>query len=288
MIEQPEVEFKQLQLKALGYRPRGISWDEYIDKITLCVNRLKPVMQDDGSVSLEGEKPWRLYGKTSNNKLVSQDLGEKIAKDCKAGKLDFLDTFVVSPSVEARRDPFRITRYDIVAEAESMAPHKLWNLLDLERLGYEHQRAMELLDEYLAIRKVRAHAEVILDSSEVEWEDGQVVTIKTTPPEMAMTNFHQLRRYLWILYRMYYCTEYPSVTPLWLERGSLLRVTGKLMNNEIGDDLVVAADRIFEFSVWVSDQNLKAYFERVPSPRNTKASRDKVVRNLKKRWGIKE
>ena len=59
-------------LKALGYRA-------YPDLIAMCVNRLRM-----------GEKPYRLYGKDSPNRIVSQDLGIKIGKDYKDRKLDFI------------------------------------------------------------------------------------------------------------------------------------------------------------------------------------------------------
>lgn len=264
----------ETQLKQLGYRAREISWEAYIDKIAICVNRLRM-----------GEKPWQLFGAAAKDRMVSQDLGQKIARDYEAHKLDFLDNFPVSDAELARRDPFRITRYDIVAEGETSAPHKLWNLHHLKKtLGLSHAKAMKLLKDYDAIRKIRFEAEVKIDSYDFrvgELHPTRPVTVRAATPVMAMRHFRQLPDYLKLLYEMHYRTEYPDAPTRWIAHACSIRAEGKLNDNE--EDDVVAADNIFRYAVWESPENENSYYENVPAPGNTKASHERVVRNLKKR-----
>lgn len=265
------------QLKALGYRAREISWEAYINKIAICVNRLRV-----------GEKPWQLFGAAAKDRMVSQDLGQKIARDYGAGKLDFLENFRVSDAELARRDPFRITRYEIVAEAEALAPHNLWNLHHLKKtLGFPHEKAMAFLKAYDSIRRVRSEAEVTIDSYDFrvgELTNTRPVTLRAATPVMAMRQFRQLPQYLKLLYEMHYRTEYPDAPTRWVARACSIRAEGKLNNNE-GDD-VAAADNIFRYAIWESPENESSYYENVPAPGNTKASHERVVRNLHKRFGL--
>ena len=266
--------FEIQQLTALGYRPKAISWQEHLNKIVLCVNRLRM-----------GEKTWQLFASEAKDPIVSQHLAQKVSKDYQAGELDFLEEFPVTEREMARTDPDRIARYETVVEAETMAPYRLWNLKHMKRtLGMTHENALALLKEYDEIQTVRGEMEVTVDSFEHETRDGTMVLIQI-PEGKVMRKFRSLPRYLRMLYWMHYCTEYPGEPLEWIDRACTLRVTGKLMNNEEGDDLVTSADNIVRYQAW---DNEDAYFESLPNPGNTKASHEKVVRNLRKRFGMEE
>jgi hypothetical protein len=254
------------KLLALGYRKDP-------NTIALCVNRLRL-----------GEKPYSLYGFHSNDRMVSQDLGIKIAKDYQDGKLDFISQFPADENERARHDPFRLTRYDIVKEAEEMAPHSLWNLGHLNGLGMSHDKAVELLQEYDRIRETRFEAEVTLESFLFEDDDGNPIALPlASPPTMAMRNFRDLPEYLRMLYSMYYETTYPDAPPLWVIRASVLRVGGKL--SEV-DRLVVSADNIFRYQVWKGQKNLESYFKGLARLSKTLSSHKKFLVELEKIFGI--
>jgi hypothetical protein len=252
-------------LKALGYRKDP-------DTIAICVNRLRM-----------GEKPYSLYGYYANDPIVSQDLGVKIGRDFLDGKLNFIEQFPADENERARHDPFRFTRYDIVNEAEEMAPHKWWNLGYIKGLGRSHDEAVELLQEYDRIRETRKEAEVPVTSIQFTDNDGKPLTLPlASPPTMAMRNFRDLPRYLNTLYEMAYMTEYPDAPENWVGRACGLRVGGKLVEKD--DRYVVAADNIFRYQVWESQENLGSYFQGLARLSKTRASHEKFVANLIKTW----
>ena len=275
------------RLIALGYRADP-------NVVAECVNRLRM-----------DEKPWQLYGATAKDPIVSQDLGIKIGRDYADGKLNFLAPFHVDENEKAIRDPFRITRYGIVVEAEEMAPHKLWNLKHIKGLskdyspqhsdledayqvfgggvGIDHDRAVEQLEEYDSLRDIRVEAEVTLTDFQFEDGDGKSITLKT-PPVMAMRNFRGLSRYLAILYQMHYRTEYSDAPQKWINRACEVRVSGRLIEQD--DRLVVTADNIFRYQVWESQENLDSYFQGLVRLSKTKGSHLKFVEGLRKKFGI--
>ena len=272
--------FEIQQLTILGYRPKEITWQEHINKIALCVNRLRM-----------GEKTWQLFAPDAKDPIVSQHLAQKVSRDYHNDKLNFLEEFPVTEREMARTDPDRIARYETVIEAENMAPYRFWNLKHMKgTLRMDHERALALIKEYDAIRAVRFEMEVTIDSFESETRDGTMVLIQI-PQGKVMRKFRSLPRYLRMLYWMHYCTEYPGAPRQyfprnlmeWIERAYTLRVSGRLVEKD--DDLVTAADNIIRYEAWDYEE---AYFESLPNPGNTKASHEKVVRNLKKRFGMEE
>jgi hypothetical protein len=256
------------KLRALGYRADR---KQGFNKIAECVNRLRM-----------GQAPWQLYGEWAKDRIVSQSLGLKIATDYADGKLDFLEEFHVDEKSKAARDPFRITRYDIVKEAEELAPHILWNLGHIKELqdrGMDHATADKFLQEYDTLRDVRFEAEVAI--TEYEFGPG---TLTASPPVMAMRNFRGLPRYLRMLYMMSYSTDYPEAPQEWVDRACELRVRGKLIEED--NRHVVAADNIFRYQAWESRENLFSYFQGLRRLSNTITSHEKFVDQLINSFGI--
>jgi len=174
-----------------------------------------------------------------------------------------LEEFPVTEEEKARRDPFRITRYDIVAEAERMAPYRFWSLGHMKStLGVDHADAVALIREYDAIQVLRSEAEVTITHYEMQDDNGARVMIPVEK-HMALKNFRTLPRYLRMLYWMYYKTEYPTAPLDALEVGCALRASGKLVEKD--DDIVTAADNIFRYESWASEENQTAYFESLPT-----------------------
>jgi hypothetical protein len=266
-IEKGSEEWKKL--RALGYRADR---NAGFGKIALCVERLRM-----------GDKPWQLYGEWAKERIVSQGLGIKIGKDYAHGKLDFLEPFRVDESEKAVRDPFRITRYDIVKEAEEMAPHGLWNLGHIKGLGMDQDTAEKFLQEYDTLRDVRFDAEVPITDYQFDDNFGKQVML-AMPPVRAMRNFRGLSRYLSMLYAMAYSTEYPEAPQEWVARACEFRVRGQLTEKD--DRPVIAADNIFRYQVWESRENLLGYFRGLRRLSNTRVSHEKFVKELIKRFGI--
>jgi hypothetical protein len=256
---------EKAQLKILGYRkdPKAIE---------LCVSRLA-----------QGEKPWQLY--EGNDAIVSQELGRKIGRDYADGKLDFIRSYHVDNILKSRLDPFRATRYHIVKQAEKMAPHKRWNIQHMRSIKIGDDEARKLLTEYDQIRIHREKAEITLDS----WVDGE----KIQPTKKVMARFRTLRRYLVMLYAMYYQTTYPEAPSLWAARASEVRADGELNSDQ---HLVEAGDDAMRYQVWeftkqdatgVVMKNLDTYFNSLARLKRTRGSHQKFVKDLKKRFGLK-
>jgi len=276
------------RLKALGYRKqasvnnKGERTSSY-EKISTCVNRLR-----------DGDTTWQLYAPDAHDPIGSQGLAVKIAKDYEDGKLDFLEWFHIEEKELAKRDPFRITRYDIVKEAEEMAPHKLWNLEHIKTIlkshsflmhsmiidgqarmqfDRQHENAITLLTEYDALRSLRLEAEVTITDS-----------------RKAMRKFRSLPRYLSMLYEMHYRTEYPDAPESWASRAAEARVEGKL-----GDDerLSIAADDAFRYQAWLRTSRghrsyscRDAWLDSIDRLSKTKPTRRKFRVEIKKRFDI--
>jgi len=247
-------------LQTLGYRKDP-------DTIAICVNRLRM-----------GEKPYSLYGFHASDPIVSQDLGRKIARDYRDGKLDFIQQFDADEGERARHDPFRFTRYDIVQEAEEMAPYSLWNLGHLKKLGMSLTEAIELMKTYDRIKDIRIEAEVSVTS--FGRLDEKVMF--ETPPTMAMRDFRDLPQYLRIHYLVYYRTAYPDAHEDWAVRASEARATGKL-NDE--HRLVVSADNLYRYEIW-DQENHDSYFDSLVRLSKTKLSHEKFMGDITKRYGI--
>jgi hypothetical protein len=257
----------QKLFKDLGYR----ATPENMDKIALCVNRLRM-----------GEKPYALYGYWSNDRIVSQELGIKIGRDYKDGKLDFIEQFAADKEGEiAKRDPFRFTRYDIVNEAEEMAPYSLWNLDHMEKIGMSPKEAKELMKTYDRIKDTRKEAEGAVRSHEFRDKDGKMVMIETLPTP-TMRKFRDLPQYLRMHYLVYYRTTYPEAPKEWAVKASEARAAGKLDEDE---KLVVSADDIFRYKVW-DQENLDDYFDGLARFSKTKRSQKKFIEDLRKRFGL--
>jgi len=250
------------RLKALGYRKqasvnnKGERTSSY-EKISTCVNRLR-----------DGDTTWQLC--RGPDSIVSQGLAIKVANDYKDGKLDFLETFHVEEKELAKRDPFRITRYDIVKEAEEMAPHKLWNLEHIKTIlkshsflmhsmiidgqarmqfDRQHENAITLLTEYDALRSLRLEAEVTITDS-----------------RKAMRKFRSLPRYLSMLYEMHYRTD---------------------------ERLSIAADDAFRYQAWLRTSRghrsyscRDAWLDSIDRLSKTKPTRRKFRVEIKKRFDI--
>jgi hypothetical protein len=261
--------YEYKRLRALGYRAdRNVGFG----KIATCVNRLRL-----------GEKPYQLYGAAAKDAIVSQDLGLKIGRDYQDGKLDFITQFPADENERARYDPFRITRYDIVKEAEEMAPHSQWTIGHIKGLGMSRDEAVELLQKYDRIRETRIEAEVTLTSFEHEVKDGKTVVVPTSEGK-AMRNFRDLPEYLRLLYSMYYLTTYPEAFDLnlvWAARAADIRARGKLVEKD--DRLVVAADNIYRYEIW-DQENLDSYFQGLARLSKTEVSHGKFVKDLKRRF----
>ena len=250
-------------LKALGYRADP-------DLIAMCVNRLRM-----------GERPYRLYGVDSPDRLVSQDLGMKIGKDYKDRKLDFIQDFDPNESERARHDPFRYTRYDIVNEAEEMAPYRLWSLGHMKKLGMSNKEAEELMLTYDRIKVTRDEAEGEVSSFGFRDKDGKMVQVETSPTPI-MRDFHGLHKYLALHYLVYYRTTYPDAPEEWAVKASAARATGKIVEDE---KLVVSADNIHRYEVW-DQENLDSYFNSLARFSKTKTVHAKLKEDLRKRFGL--
>lgn len=259
-----DIETKAM-LKALGYRADS-------ELISTCVNRLR-----------DGDTTWQLYAPDALDPIVSQGLAVKIAKDWNEGKLDFLEWFHVDEKEFAARDPFRITRYDIVAEAEEMAPHKLWNLRHIRDIYKLHtnEKAITILSEYDDLRSLRLEAEVDIKDFEHETGDGKPVLIEI-PVGKAMRKFRSLPRYLTMLYEMHYRTEYRDAPESWASRAAEARVEG-----ELGDDerLSIAADDAFRYQAW-SGTNRDAWLDSIDRLSKTIPTRRKFREKLLKKFDI--
>jgi len=262
------------KLKALGYRPRQRTWDNYVDLLALAVSRLEM-----------GEKPGALY--QGSNRIMSQDLALKVGRDYNADRLKFLKTFYVDDLATARHDPLRIARYGWVNEAEELAPHRLWNMHHMvEKIGMGHKDSMALLEEYDRIRVSRIQAEHPVNSYEYRFADNDpegATTLIQLPTTMTMANFRSLRRYLNILYEFHYRSEYQKTPPEWVEHACTMRVRGVMYDEPMW---VVAADNIFRYQVWESEQNLRSYFQGLRRLSKTKRSHEKFVQDLETRFAI--
>ena len=186
--------------------------------------------------------------------------------------MGFLDNLYVDRIEKARQDPYRRTRYEVVIEAETMAPHKLWNLGHMKTIGMDDDDARKLLIEYDQIRLMRGDAEITSGSTA---RDGQ----KTGPSEKTMANFNLLPRYLAILYEMHYRTGYEKAPYWWIHRASFIRVLGQQK-----DDfrLVETADDLMRYRVWDSPKNLQACYRSVGRFKRTVRSRELFVEKIRK------
>ena len=217
-----------------------------------------------------GKSPWWIYHK---EKFLSQKLVERIIRDYQSGVLDFLDNLYVDRLEKARKDPYRRTRYEVVREAEDMAPHRWWNLGHMKTIGMDDDDARRLLIEYDQIRLVRKEAEITADD---RGPDGE----KTRPSEKMMANFNLLPRYLAILYEMYYRTEYPGAPLRWIHRASSIRVLGQQKDDS---EWVEAADDMMRYRAWEEDRkNLQAYYRSLGRFRRTARSRELFVEKIRK------
>ena len=81
---------------------------------------------------------------------------------------------------------------------------------------------------------------------------------------------------------MHYRTTYPDADKEWAVRASESRATGKLNEDE---RLVVSADNIYRYQIW-DQENLDSYFQGLARLSKTKASYEKFVVGIKKRYGI--
>jgi len=256
-------------LKRLGYRADP-------DLIAMCVNRLRM-----------GEKPYRLYGKKSPDKIVSQDLGTKIGRDYKDRKLDFIEDFDPNESERARHDPFRYTRFDIVNEAEgltttTMPPHySLWNLDHLDKICDSNEEAEELLLEYDRIKPTRIEAESAVSGVHFRDNNGKMVMIESKPIP-TMRDFHDLPKYLRMHYLVYYLTAYPDAPKEWAVKASEARAEGKLDEDE---KLIVSTDNIHRYKVW-DQKRLDSYFKSLARFSKTKDDHTKLKEDLRKRFGL--
>ena len=164
-----------------------------------------------------------------------------------------------------------------------MAPHKLWTLKHMScALGLDHGAAIEFLEEYDALREVRIEAEVVLTSFQHETKEGKQVTIEI-PLGKALRHFRSLPRYLSLLYRMHYCTEYPDAPRRWVDRACKARADGQLPPTD-DERLVVAADNIFRYEVYRDAKNLDSYYRSLGKLGKTKPSRNKFIGELMRRF----
>ena len=249
-----------------------------------CVNRLK-----------NGESAYQLYSPDSKDPIVSQRLAEKLKRMYMEGTLNFLveenelaleelvesgSKYVVSSlgnmferfnplehfrdTLTAKLDPFQITRYWIIREAEDMVPHTSWTLKNLMSLGMTDTEALDILMDYDEMRIIRLRSEFSIQKDNEE-------------PQKRIRKFPQLQRYLTLLYKVHYMGVYPEAPPNWAGLACALRLKG-----ELGQDkhLKEAGEDILRYEVWESERNLEAYFKSLKRLKRTKQSHRRFVQGL--------
>lgn len=190
--------------------------------------------------------------------VLNQRTVDRIAKDYDGGKgkLWFMDGYFADRLMQAREDPKQWERYAMVVEAESMAPHKWWNLAYMRAIGMNDDDARALLTEYDELRFIKSGQVVSSDYINGQGEKSQ-------PTEYYLGNFSQLPRYIRMLYAMYYRTEFPDASPYWIPRASYIRHYGK---DKQDARLVEAADDTMRYQVWETEvgderKNLNTYYQ---------------------------
>jgi hypothetical protein len=261
----------------------GLRVKPYIVK--QCVNRLK-----------NGESAYQLYSPGAKDPIVSQRVAEKLKRMYGEGKLNFLveenelalnalvesgNKYVVSPlgnifehfdplkhfreTLSAMLDPFQISRYRIIQEAEELVSHTTsWTLKHLMSLGMTNTEALDTLMDYDEMRITRLSSEFEIQKDNEE-------------PQKRIRKFPQLQRYLTLLYKVHYMGAYPEAPPNWAGVACALHVKGELSH---ANHLKEAGKDIFRYEVWGSEKNLEAYFKSLKRLRRTTQSHQKFVQEL--------
>ena len=177
----------------------------------------------------------------------------------------------INDMITVELDSFRIMRYLVVEEAESLAPHSLWNLHHLRTLGINSNEATTLLIDYDKLRMVRNNAETVIH----HYAPDGFTEIRS--PIHTLAKFTLLPRYLTLLYRMHYQTEYPDMPKNWLHQVTSIRLKGELTADK---HLVDAAKDIVRYEIWASVENRLAYYSSLRRLKRTKRSHEIFIQKL--------
>ena len=217
----------QRQLKALGCRiPK--------EKAMAVYDRL-----------MKGETPYAIC-RGKHNEHVSYDAVKNVKALMQEGKLDFLATSDHDPREIHRHDPFRITRYEIITEAEDLAPEWLFDYQSLMALGcITHADALRWIFEYKQLQQDRTNATIYSNYHDPD----ETVTY--------IAHFKREQEYLYTLYWIYYLYQFPLAEALpYIEEATKLIVRGKFYPDQ---HYVDAGHDLMRFAVWRGTENQEAY-----------------------------
>jgi len=244
------------------------------EHVAECVNRLN-----------RGDSTYSLYA--HGNDPVSQRVAQKLKRLLLEGKLDFLldryslplediatttneeiEAILDNPSEyfgqDMPIDASQRIRYDMVQRAESLAPHKLWTVSNLESCGLNTERALELLTEYDNLKAIRDRSEIS------QQKNNQNLQYYIRP-------FRQLTRYLTLLYEMHYRVEHPLIPEEWRKIVCRMYVQGEMSRDQA---LRSASTDIIRYAVWKGNANREAYFIAIKRLHFTKRAQQKFSRTM--------
>ena len=137
-------------------------------------------------------------------------------------------------------------------------------------IGYPEKSALELMIRYdeLVIYRIKAQ----IGRGTYNHETG----VLTQKPN-GLRDFPAFTEYLGILYDVYVRTKHPETPQRYAKIAKQLCIHGEM---EIDEHLVIAAEDIHRYQIWLGNAPWNAYFESLKRLKRTKPTHDKFVETL--------